>query len=257
MSESSAESDNKPSHTPDWVRALRDIPDEPPGPGDDEVPAGLSARSLTPDAILSMCEAWLEEAGQRIVGGLLRGDDEWDSLSGTIQTLLASKNIESQPVYEFERACQLSDSLSFEEIITKLGPAEANVNHLKMIATDEISQRLNQPANTSPKILKGKLGAGGTHPEDEKKPTPTQKAAMLASVLLAHHNFNSTDGNFKDAPATNAELCKALKWERADQVSRSMARIFGKKPMKKYKQFLTAKEIDRLEKHLERWSQKL
>ena len=112
MTDSSAESDSKAQ-----------------GPSDD-VPGWLSAASLTPDAILTLCDSWLENAGPRATDSMELGDSEWIELCEKIRVVASGMKMDVRPIMEFEQACPQFGMPAQEDVFTKLRTAMAVVESL-------------------------------------------------------------------------------------------------------------------------------
>ena len=74
--------------------------------------------------------------------------------------------------------------------------------------------------------------AGGAKPERTRSERVKDDKLLLTSALFQHHRHESDAFNFE--PMTQKELSARLGWSQS-KVSRTMERVFGPKPMARYR----------------------
>jgi len=205
MTDSSAESDSKAQ-----------------GPSDD-VPGWLSAASLTPDAILTLCDSWLENAGPRATDSMELGDSEWIELCEKIRVVASGMKMDVRPIMEFEQACPQFGMPAQEDVFTKLRTAMAVVESLADSAKYEVSQRLSQPAEPTSKVPAGELDTEKDSSNTERKKTKREKQQEWlanAMLLLRDHPDWSDAKIAREVGKSPSTLCRNPEYKAAAARSR-------------------------------------
>jgi len=121
----------------------------------------------------------------------------------------------------------------FIQTLSGTGGKETPTGEGERRPTDQLEDcpRSNKPPrHSSPKANRRSSRSGSQRPKQRRNISNAK--LLLIVALLEHHKFSTEE--FHRQPATQKQLENVLRWTQS-RVSRTMAVIFGKRPMAKYR----------------------